>query len=97
MEPYKKFFVPFYSTKLNPNNSNDPVKNRASSSDKGGKSKEKVVAPICGEIKLPKESIKTQKLTNVTNFITQLKAPAPEVIVVDKLRTALSVNSGLTG
>ena len=34
MEPYKTFFVPFYSTKLNLNNINDPVKNRASSSDK---------------------------------------------------------------
>ena len=33
MEPYKTFFVPSDSTKLNLNNINDPVKNRASSSD----------------------------------------------------------------
>ena len=53
MEPYKKFFVPFYSTKLNLNNINNPVKNRSSSSDKGEVSKEKFVAPICGKIILP--------------------------------------------
>ena len=29
-------------------------------------------------------------------MITQSKAPAPEVIVVDKLRTDIYVNSGLT-
>ena len=34
MEPYKTFFVPFDSTKLNLFNTNDPVKNKASSSDK---------------------------------------------------------------
>ena len=49
----------FDSTKLNLNNINNPVKNRASSSDKERKAKEKVVAPICGKITLPKESIKT--------------------------------------
>ena len=54
MEPYKTFFVPFDSTKLNLNNINGPVKNRASSSDKRNKSKEKIVAPICGNIRLPK-------------------------------------------
>ena len=59
MEPYKKFFVPFYSTKLNLNSINDLVKNRASPSDKGKNAEEKVVAPICVEIALPKESIKT--------------------------------------
>ena len=57
MEPYKKFFVTFYSTKLNLNNINDTVKNKASSSDKEGGAKEKIVAQICGEITLPKESI----------------------------------------
>ena len=36
MEPYKTFFVPFDSTKINLNNINDPVKNRASSSDNVG-------------------------------------------------------------
>ena len=61
----------FDSTKLNLNNINNPVKNRASSSDKGGKVKEKVVAPICGVIALPKEYIKTQNLTNGQNLITQ--------------------------
>ena len=64
MEPYKTFFVSFDYTKLNLNNINNPVKNRASSSDKGKKSNEKVVAPICGKIKLPKESINTKKVTN---------------------------------
>ena len=39
MEPYKMFFIPFDSIKLNLNNINDPVKNRASSSDKEKKSK----------------------------------------------------------
>ena len=97
MEPYKTFFVPFYSTKLNLNNIKDPVKNRASSSDKGKKAKEKVVAPFFGEIALPKEYIKTKRVINGPNLITQSEAPAPEVIVVDKLRTGLSVNSGLTG
>ena len=33
--------------------------------------KEKVVAPIFGKITLPKESIKTQKVTNGPNFISQ--------------------------
>ena len=46
MEPYKTFFIPFDSTKLNLNNINDPVKNRASSSDKKKKAKSKVVARI---------------------------------------------------
>ena len=55
------------------------------------------MAPICGEITLPKESIKTLKVTNVPNFITQSEAPAPEVIVVDKIRTDISVNYVLTG
>ena len=67
----KRFFVPFDSTQLNLNNINYPVKNRASSSDQGGKAKEKVAAPICGEIKLPIESIKTEKVNNGPNFITQ--------------------------
>ena len=54
------------------------------------------MAPICGKIKLPKEYIKTQNVTNGTNFITQSEAPAPELIGVDKLWTDLSVKSGLT-
>ena len=55
------------------------------------------MAPIFGEITLPKESIKTQKVTNRPNFITKSEAPPPEVIVVDKLRTDTSVNYGLIG
>ena len=42
MEPYKTFFVPFYSTKLNLLNIDDPVKNRASSSDKGENKRRKL-------------------------------------------------------
>ena len=49
------------------------------------------MAQICGKITLPKESIKTQKVTNGPNLITQSEAPALEVIVVDP-----PVNSGLT-
>ena len=40
--------------------------------------KDNFVAPIFGEITLPKESIKTQKVTNVTSLITQSEAPAPK-------------------
>ena len=54
MELYKPVFKPFDSTKLKLFNISDPVLNRASSSDKEKKPKEKVVAPICGEIILPK-------------------------------------------
>ena len=54
MEPYKTFFLPFDSTKLNLFNINSRVKNRASSSNKKKYAKDKVVAPICGEITLPK-------------------------------------------
>ena len=97
MEPYKTFFAPFYFTKLNLLNINDPAKNRASSRDKKKRAKEKVVAPICGIITIPKEYIKTQKLTNVPNLITWSVAPAPKVIVVGKIWTGISVNSGLTG
>ena len=96
MDRIKHFFAPLGYTKLNLNNINNPVKNRASSSDKGKKAKEKVVVPICGEITLPKEYIKTQKVTNAPTLITQPEAPAPEVIVVDKLRTDISVNPELT-
>ena len=50
------------------------------------------MAPICGEIKLPNCSIKTQKVTNGPNLIIQSEAPVSEVIVVGKLRADLSVN-----
>ena len=55
------------------------------------------MAPICGEIAFYKESNKTKKVTNGLNLITQTETPAPEVIVVDKILTDLSVDSGLTG
>ena len=55
------------------------------------------MAPVCGEITLPKESIKTQNVTNGPNLIAQSEAPAPYLIVVDRLQTDLSVNSGITG
>ena len=42
MEPYKTFVINFDSTKLNLNNINDPVKNKASSSDKGKKQRRKL-------------------------------------------------------
>ena len=58
------------------------------------KAKEKVVAPICGEITLTKESIKIQRVTNGTNLINKSEATSPKVIVVDKLLTDISVNSG---
>ena len=47
------FLVTYDSTKLDLNNINEPFKNKASSSDKR-KTRDKVVAPICGEITLPK-------------------------------------------
>ena len=85
MEPYKTFCVPFDYNKLNLFNINNPSKNRASSSFKGGKAKKKVVAPICGKITLPIEYIKTQKLINGSNLINQSDASELELIVVEKL------------
>ena len=41
------------------------------------------MAPICGKITLPKESIKTQKVTNGPNLINKSEAPALEVIMVE--------------
>ena len=64
MEPYKTFFVTFDSTKLDLNNINNTVKNRASSNDIRKKAEEKVVAPICCKITLPKEYTNTQKVNN---------------------------------
>ena len=55
------------------------------------------MAPICGKITLPKYYIKTQRLANEPNLITQSEAPSPEVIVVDKLRTDISVFSVVKG
>ena len=55
------------------------------------------MAPIDGKITLPKKSIKTKKVPNGRNLITKSEAPVTEVIVVNKIRTDLSINSGLTG
>ena len=55
------------------------------------------MAPICGKITLPKEYIKTQKVTNGPNLITQSESPAPEVMVVETIITDLSIKPGLTG
>ena len=55
------------------------------------------MAPIYDEITLSKESIRTQKATDGPNLKTKSEAPEPEVTVVDKLRSGLSVDSGLTG
>ena len=52
------------------------------------------MAPICGEFTLPKESIKTKKVANEPNFITQSEAPSPNEIMV---WSDLSVDYGLTG
>ena len=82
----------FDSTNLNIFNINDPVKNRASSSDKE-KSKGEVCGTIFGKITLSKESINTKKVTNGPNFIIQSEAPASEVIVVNKHLTDLFVHS----
>ena len=71
METYETFFKYFDYAKLNLFNINNPVKNRSSSSDKKIEAKEKFVAPICGEITSPKESIRTQKVTNGPNLVTQ--------------------------
>ena len=49
------------------------------------------------KITLLKEYIKIKKVTNGPNLITKSEAPAPEVIVVNKLRTDIYVNSGLMG
>ena len=55
------------------------------------------MAPISGKI-IPKEYIKTQNLTNASNFIIQSEPPASKEIMVDnKIRTNLSVLSGVTG
>ena len=71
MEPYRKFILPFDYTNLNLININYPVKNRVPSIDKGKKTKEIFVAPICGNITLPTESINIKKVTNGPNLITK--------------------------
>ena len=96
MEPYKTFFLPFDSTKLDLLILTIQLKIEYHQVIRK-KAQEKVLAPICGEITLTKESIKTKKVINGPKLITQSEATAPEVIVVEKLRTDISVNYGLTG
>ena len=60
------------------------------------KAKEKVVAQVCGKITLPKEYIKTKNVTNRPNLINHSESTTLEVIVLDKVRTYLYVNSVLT-
>ena len=100
MEPYKTFVVPLNSTKLNRFMRNDSVtlnkeknitsddeqarKDSESSSDKGEKAKEKYVSPISENNTLPKEYIKTQKVTNAPNLISQSEPPSPKEIMVEK-------------
>ena len=55
------------------------------------------MAPICGKITLPKEYIKTQKVTNAPHLISQSELPQPKEIILDKIRTYLSIFSGETG
>ena len=55
------------------------------------------MAPICGKITLPKEFIRTKKVTNIPKLINQSEEKSTEVIVVYKFRTYLSVNYWLTG
>ena len=40
--------------------------------------------------------MKTKNVTNEPKLITQLEAPATEVMVVEKLLTGISINSRLT-
>ena len=55
------------------------------------------MSPIYGKNTLPKESIKTKKVTNAPNFIRQSEPPSSKEMMVDKIRTDLSVLSGVTG
>ena len=46
---------------------------------------------------LPKESTNTKKVKNATNLISQSEPPAPKYIMVEKIRTDISVLSGVIG
>ena len=50
----------------------------------GERSKGNVFGTNLWKIIIPKESIKTQKVTNAPNLIVQSKTPAPKDIMVDK-------------
>ena len=56
------------------------------------------MSPIYRKNTLPKESINTQKITNAPNLISKLEPTAPKEIMVNtKIRTDVSVLSGITG
>ena len=73
------------------------LKDSEQSSDEGEKAKEKFVSPIPRRNTLPKESTKTEKLTNTPNFIIQSEPPAPKEMMMEEIRTDLSVLSGVIG
>ena len=55
------------------------------------------MAPIYEKEKISKESIKTQKVTNTPNFISQLDPPTPKKIMVEsKMITDVSLLYGVT-
>ena len=92
MKQYKMFLISFDSTKLNLFIRKDPIKIGNKTKRvmikkhpriqnhqvirKGNK--ERVVAPMFGKIILPKETIKTQKVTNGPNLITQSESQEPK-------------------
>ena len=56
------------------------------------------MAPIYGKKRIPKEYIKTQKVTNAPTLISQPEPQALKVIMVDnKIRTDVSLLSVGTG
>ena len=75
----------------------ESYKDSEKSSDEGKEAKEKGYVPISRKNTLPKKYIKTQKVTNAPNLISQSEPPAPKGIMVGKMRTGLSVLYGVTG
>ena len=58
-------------------------KDSESLSDQKKEAKEKFVAPLSGKKIIPKESIKTHKLTNAQNFINKSEPTASKEIIAD--------------
>ena len=55
------------------------------------------MAPIYEKDKITKEYIKTQKVINTPNFISQLEPSAPkEILVKSKMRTDVYILTGVT-
>ena len=70
------------------------TKDSESSSDKKKEAKEKLMTPIYGKDKIPKESINKYKVTNEPNLISQPEPSAPkEIMEEDKMRTDVSILS----